>query len=136
MKKSLLMIATAASLLAVSFSSQAASFNCKKASKPTERAICANQRLNEADTKLTTAASATINCSGCATAISAATVLLASVKNTATANSSWNKKSVNTKAANRHPFIINTACKPCTKVYRPLICDFYFQISCRIECSP
>ena len=53
MKKSLLMLATAASLLAVSFSSQAASFNCKKASKPTERAICANQRLNEADTKLT-----------------------------------------------------------------------------------
>ena len=53
MKKTQMMITTAASLLAVSFSSQAASFNCKKASKPTERAICANQRLNEADTKLT-----------------------------------------------------------------------------------
>ncbi|UOO91179.1 lysozyme inhibitor LprI family protein [Vitreoscilla massiliensis] len=53
MKKSVLLLATAASLLAVSFSSQAASFNCKKASKATERAICANQRLNEADTKLT-----------------------------------------------------------------------------------
>ena len=49
MKKSLLMIATAASLLAVSFSSQAASFNCKKASKPTERAICHNSQLSQAD---------------------------------------------------------------------------------------
>ena len=42
-----------ASVMLLPLASQAASFNCKKASKPTERAICANQRLNEADTKLT-----------------------------------------------------------------------------------
>ena len=52
MNSRVLILAAATSLLFTTFSSQAASFNCKKASNATERAICANQRLNEADTKL------------------------------------------------------------------------------------
>ena len=38
-----------ASVMLLPLASQAASFNCKKASKPTERAICHNSQLSQAD---------------------------------------------------------------------------------------
>ena len=37
------------SVMLLPLASQAASFNCKKASKPTERAICHNSQLSQAD---------------------------------------------------------------------------------------
>ena len=45
-------ISAIAAMLLVSLPSQAASFNCKKAGNATEKAICANSRLSEADVKL------------------------------------------------------------------------------------
>ena len=38
--------------LGLSITAQAASFNCNKAGNATERAICSNSRLSEADVKL------------------------------------------------------------------------------------
>lgn len=54
MKKILLLAATATSLLSLALPTQAASFNCSKAGNATERAICANNRLGEADVRLDT----------------------------------------------------------------------------------
>lgn len=52
MKKVLLLAATATGLLSLSLPGQAASFNCKKASNATEKAICANRVLSQLDDEL------------------------------------------------------------------------------------
>lgn len=51
MKKSVYLAVTAV-VMSLSVSAQAASFNCNLARTATEKAICANSRLSEADVKL------------------------------------------------------------------------------------